>query len=90
MNTTNLNEFLYVEPDTYKMTTSSIARNLPVFEQIIGADIPITIELGYRDMKIKFNPDLETHLQIDFIQIVKVHEGSEAHDHPVFWDEIPT
>jgi hypothetical protein len=67
MNEENLNEFLYLNPGTLKMTTSSIASNIGVFEEIFGPNVPIQIDLSYRDMKFSFAPDIDIDLQVDYI-----------------------
>ena len=51
MDEKNLNEFMYLEPGTLKMDTTALAENIRVFEELYGPNVPIAIDLSYRDMK---------------------------------------
>lgn len=89
MNEENLNEFLYLTPGTLKMTTSSIASNIKIFEEIFGPNVPIEIDLSYRDMKFSFAPDTDIDLHVEYILQMRVIDRWGNNGGGQFYDEIP-
>jgi hypothetical protein len=87
MNQVNLNEFLYLPPGTVDVTTSSIASNIGIFEDVWGPDVPLTFELSYTDMKFTFGDTNEMNLLIDYKLHMRVTTLDDSGGY--FYDEIP-
>jgi hypothetical protein len=66
LNKENLNDLLYLEPDTLDVTTSTVARNIGIFEDIFGPNVPLSIQLSFTDMKFTFGQSDDTNLLIDY------------------------
>lgn len=45
---------LILEQDWIKLTTTSIAKQIPLFQQKLGHDIPMKLELHYKDFKVMY------------------------------------
>jgi hypothetical protein len=89
MNTVNLNELLYLEPGTLNVTTTGMAKFIKVFEEKFGADVPLSIDLSYKDMKFTFGVDTDLELQVDFKLQMRVMDVSGKNGNGYFYDEIP-
>jgi len=77
--------------------TTSLARFLPIFEEKLGPNVPLEINLSYRDMKFTFGADWsdnnEGEIDIDVEYILRMRVYNQTHD-PLdilgyFYDEIP-
>ena len=90
----SLNQILYLEPGTLDLTTTSIASNLQIFEELWGPDVPLMITLSYTDMKFKFGPSTDLDVQVDYKLNMRVAakygaDTDQYYTDKYFYDEIP-
>ena len=84
LNQVNLNEFFHHEPGFLPFDTTSLARFLPIFEEKLGPNVPLEINLSYRDMKFTFGADWsdnnEGEIDIDVEYILRMRVYNQTHD----------
>ena len=88
---------VYIKPESAKedhshaLTTSSLKPNMPIFDQKLGANKPLNITLGYKDMKIDFkrytNPT-DYNIQLRFTLKMEIYYAYTAEE---YWHmNLPT
>lgn len=90
LNQKALEALFFVEDLTF--TTSSIAANLPIFEQKIGYDKPMLLELGFKDPSVMFG-QFDTDLIFEYTLKMKYKldipdEMSYGQNTELLYDEV--
>jgi len=92
INKVNLNELFHLEEGHLNFDTTSLAQYLPIFEQKLGSNVPIELDLSYRNMQIKFGEN-DGVTDIDLEYILRIRLFDDPHDRldslGYFYDEIP-
>lgn len=63
---------IYGLPKGTLFNTTSVQSVLPILNQKLGADVPIKIEVSYRDMKVAFY-EIGNHIELEFISKVSLY-----------------
>lgn len=86
-------ELLRLDLSDVNFTSSSISRQLSIFEEKLGADVPLRFELSYRDMDIDFGPDFHDISMRYMLQIKVIPDGLNRMNlktsHVIIYDELP-
>lgn len=72
--------------DEFPFTSTTIAQQIPLFQEKLGDDIPIQLTLGFKDVKVLFG-QYDTDIIFEYTATLKFHEGSIS-GKELLYDEI--
>lgn len=70
-----------------KLNTSSLARHIPIFEEKLGRNQPLRIDLSAKDIKVRF-AEFNTDIILEYTLCAAVYLG-DASPREVLYDEFP-
>jgi len=79
---------LLLETDWIKLTSSTMSNHLPIFQSKLGHDIPMKLEVSYKDFNVMYGK-FDSDIIMEYTACVGFFMHSHESHEEVLYDEIP-
>jgi hypothetical protein len=77
------------DPNYFTFTTTSLSPHLPLFQEKVGANIPLKVIVSHKNMNVTFLEDEDTDITLRYVICLDWYKMvTGAKDEQILYDEV--